>query len=255
MKKIIVVMGLIFFLVGCGKKTVDTYSTLVSRGYIIMGMDETFAPMGFRDEGGNIVGFDPDLAEEVSKEIGLEIKFQPIDWSSKEQELSSGKIDLIWNGYSVTDERKEKVNFSNTYLENRQIIITLDEEIKSILDLEGKFVGVQNGSSTLNAINRSGISEKFKGGEPVLFDTNLEAFIDMELGRTDAVVADEVLARYYISKKDEASYRILDDDFGKEEYGIGIRKEDQTLLEEINNALDKMKINGKYDEIYNKWFK
>lgn len=255
MKKLVIVMGLMFFLVGCGKKSVDTYLDLVSRGYMIMGMDDTFAPMGFRDEGGNIVGFDPDLAEEVSKEIGLEIKLQPIDWSLKEQELSSGKIDLIWNGYSVTDEREEKVNFSNTYLENRQIIVTLDEEIKSILDLEGKVVGVQSGSSALDAINKSGISEKFKSGEPVLFDTNLEAFIDMELGRSDAVVADEVLAKYYINKKDEAAYRILDDDFGKEEYGIGIRKEDKALLEEINRALSKLKINGKYDEIYNKWFK
>lgn len=258
MKKLfalVLVSGLL--LVGCGKKNSgeDLSKSLFDRGYLIMGMDDTFAPMGFRDEKNELVGFDIDLAREISSEMGIEIRFQPIEWNIKEQELNSKNIDLIWNGYSITDERKEKVNFSTPYLENKQIVITLDENINSLADLKDKVVSVQNGSSTLNAINKTQVPETFKDGEAVLFDTNLEAFLDMEANRSDAVVSDEVLARYYISQKPEFKYYVLEEDFGKEEYGIGLRKTDLELLEKINLALESLKENGKYDELYNKWFK
>lgn len=152
----------------------------------------------------------------------------------------------------------EKLNFafSQAYLENKQIIVTLaDSSINNKDDLKDKKVAVQNGSSTLEAINKEPlIVESFQGGEPVLFDTNHEAFLDLEAKRADAVVSDEVLAKYYIKQKDPKEYKILEEDFGEEEYGIGIRKGDKKLLEKINNTLDEMKKDGSYDEIYKKWF-
>ncbi|MDD4504166.1 MAG: transporter substrate-binding domain-containing protein, partial [Clostridiaceae bacterium] len=105
---------------------------------LVLGLDDTFAPMGFRDEKGELVGFDIDLANEVASRIGVTLKFQPIDWSMKETELNAGNIDFIWNGYSITDERKEKVAFSKPYLENSQIIVTLaDSPVNTKADLAG----------------------------------------------------------------------------------------------------------------------
>jgi len=122
-------------LVGCSSKTMSNKDSKS----IIMGLDDTFAPMGFRDENGDLAGFDIDLAKEVFSRNGYEVKFQPIDWTMKETELNSGNIDVIWNGYSITEERREKVAFTDAYLENRQIIVTLaDSSINSKSDLEGK---------------------------------------------------------------------------------------------------------------------
>ena len=246
-------------LVGCSNKMVaneDSYERLEEKGYIVMGLDDTFAPMGFRDDRGELVGFDVDLAKEVFNRVGFEVKFQPIDWSMKETELNSGNIDVIWNGYSITDEREEKVAFTQAYLENKQIIITLaDSNIDSKNDLKYKKVAVQNGSSTLEAINKEPtVVESFQGGGPILFDTNNEAFMDLEAKRVDAVVSDEVLARYYIKQKNPEDYKILEEDFGEEEYGIGLRKDDKKLLEVLNRVLDDMKKDGSYDNIYEKWF-
>ncbi len=258
MKKLLIALSLsMVLLVGCGeKKEGDKTAEIYEKGTIVMGVDDTFAPMGFRDNNGNLVGFDVDLANELSKELGKKIDIQPIDWSMKETELNSGNIDLIWNGYSVTKAREEKVNFSDVYLENKQIIVTLDENIKSKADLKDKKVAVQNGSSTLDAINKEPeVVQGFSGGEPVLFDTNNEAFLDLESGRSDAVVADEVLAKYYIRQKNSDKYRVLDDNFGEEVYAIGMRKGDKQLLEDINKGLSSLRENGKYDEIYDKWFK
>ena len=246
-------------LTGCSKEAVldeDSYEKLEEKGQIVMGLDDTFAPMGFRDDKGELVGFDVDLASEVFKRTGFEVKFQPIDWTMKETELNSGNIDVIWNGYSITEERKEKVAFTQAYLENRQIIVTLsDSSINNKADLEGKKVAVQSESSALEAINKEPeIVATFDGGEPVLFDTNHEAIMDLEAGRVGAVVGDEVLIRYYIKQKNSEDYKILGEDFGEEEYGIGLRKEDKKLLEAINKALDEMREDGSYNEIYGKWF-
>lgn len=243
----------------CAKAEVSSGPSLdeiKERGYVVMGLDDTFAPMGFRDSNGEVVGFDADLAKEVFKRAGIEVKFQAIDWAMKETELNSGNIDLIWNGYSISDERKEKVAFTKPYLENSQIIITLaDSPIEAMDDLKGKKVAVQSGSTALDAVmNYPDLVAEFDGGEPILFDTNNEAFMDLEAGRTEAVVADEVLSRYYIKQRGQEKYKVLEEDFGDEEYGIGIRKTDKELLKLVDSTLDEMRTDGVYDEIYGRWF-
>lgn len=244
---------------GCSKKEnkgEDQFSKIKENGYVVIGIDDSFVPMGYKDDKGNIVGFDVDLAKEAVKRIGLQAKFQSIDWSMKETELNSKNIDLIWNGYTITDERKEKVSFTKPYLENRQVIITLaNSNINTKKDLTGKKVGTQNGSSSLEAINKEEeVAKSFKGGEPILFDTNNEALMDLEAGRTEAVVADEILARYYIKERGESKYKILQEDFGKEEYGVGVRKQDEELSSKLNNALNDMKKDGASAKISEKWF-
>ena len=261
MKKVkalaVLVLGISLIATGCStsKSTTDTWSEIEARASIIVGLDDTFVPMGFRDNAGNLTGFDVDMAREAIGRLDMEVVFQPIDWNLKEQELDSGNIDMIWNGYSINDERKAKVNFTNAYLDNQQIIVALsssDIEVKD--DLENKIVCTQNSSSALQAIESSGAKDGFKDGDIILFDTYNEAFMDLEAGRVDVVVADEVLAKYYISERGEENYKIVDGDFGDEEYGVGIRKGDAILLKNLNQALDEMKEDGTAAEISEKWF-
>lgn len=249
-----------FALSACSKPTeetelVDTWADMEAKGEIVMGLDDTFAPMGFRDASGNLVGFDVELAEEVSARIGIPFKFQAIDWSLKEAELNAGNIDVIWNGYTITPERQEKVAFTEAYLENSQIIVTLsDSPVNSKADLAGGSVALQKESSALDAVEAEPDFVAALGEELVQFDTNNEAFMDLEAKRVDAIVVDEVLARYYMKQRGEEKYKVLEDNFGDELYGIGVRKGDVTLLEKIDTAMRDMKSDGSYDAIYAKWF-
>ena len=242
-------------LVGCGNVEKNKITTM-DKDELIIGLDDTFVPLGFKDANGKTTGFDVDLAKAVGEKLGKEIVFQNIDWSMKETELDNENIDLIWNGYSMTDERKEKVDFSKAYLNNRQVIITLvDSKIKTKSDLKGASVGAQNQSSAVDAIESDGDTvSTFKNGKIVTFETNNEALMDLEAGRVDAVVADEILAKYYINQRGAEKYKVLSEDFGKETYGVGIRKGDTELLQAINNAFNEVIKDGTAQKISEKWF-
>ena len=220
MKKLIVILLGLAILSGCGQKKTDSFETMKEKGEIVVGLDDTFVPMGFRNNKGEIVGFDVDLAKEIFSRIGITPKFQAIDWSLKETELNNGNIDVIFNGYTITDARKEKVNFSDPYLDNRQIIITLaTSDINTKADLAGKVVSVQKESSAYDAVTSDGdIVANLKEGQLITFDSNLELFLDLEAGRSDAIVLDEVLAKYVLLTKNADEYRILEDNFGNESY-------------------------------------
>lgn len=247
----VVCMGL--GLTGCGAKA--TSGTL-DKDTLVVGLDDTFAPMGFRDENGEITGFDIDLAKAMGEKLGKKIEFQSIDWNMKETELNGGNIDFIWNGYSISDERKKQVDFSVPYLKNRQIIITLaDSDIATKADLEGKVVAAQTGSTAVDAIEAEPeVMATFKDGKPVTYESNNDVLMDLEAGRVDAAVADEIIIRYYISKKGEEKYKILDEDFGEEEYGVGMRKGDTAMVEAFNKAYKELKDEGVVAIISTKWF-
>ena len=249
-------------LVACGKttqnksaETKEAGSTL-DKDELVIGLDDTFVPMGFKDESGKLVGFDVELADAVAKKLNKKIKFQSIDWSMKETELNNGNIDLIWNGYSITDERKQKVEFSKPYLNNTQVIVTLaDSNIKSKADLAGKKVGAQTGSTAVDAVAADGdIIKSFNGGNLVTFEDNNAALMDLEAKRLDAIVVDEILARYYMKARGTEKYKILDENFGKEQYGVGIRKGDTKFVEAFNKALDEVIADKTAGEISKKWF-
>lgn len=219
---------------------------------IIIGIDDKFAPMGFRDENNEIVGFDIDYARAAAEEMGVEVKFQPIDWKTKETELNSGRIDLIWNGYTITDDRKEKVLFTKPYLANSQVIMTLaDSDINAIADLEGKNVGVQALSSALDALNSNEVSGKI--ADLAEYGDNVLALTDLKTGRTDAVVIDEIVANYYNTLED-GTFKIVEESLAPEEYGVGVKKGNEALLEKLQKALDTLNENGKAAEISEKWF-
>ncbi|MNM83527.1 Cystine-binding periplasmic protein precursor [compost metagenome] len=208
--------------------------------------------MGFRDENNEIVGFDIDYARAAAEKMGVEVTFQPIDWKAKESELSSGRIDLIWNGYTITEERKGKVLFTKPYLKNSQVIVTLaDSDIHAVSDLAGKVVGLQSLSSAADALDASPIKSEIK--TVTEFSDNVLALSDLKTKRLDAVVIDEVVARYYMSKE-EGTFKLVEESLAPEEYGIGVKKGNEELLNKLQKALDEMNQDGTAATISEKWF-
>ena len=220
---------------------------------IVVGLDDNFPPMGFRDEKNELVGFDIDMAKEAAKRLGLEVEFKPIDWSAKEAELSGKRVDALWNGLTITEERKQNIAFTAPYMENHQIIVVpANSPIKTKADLAGKVVGAQEGSSAVDAIKKEeAVFKSFK--ELKTFGDNVTALMDLTTGRLEAVVVDEVVGRYYVAKK-PGDYAVLDDNFGTEEYGVGLRKDDTDLHGKIDKALADMKQDGAAAKIAEQWF-
>ncbi|MBP6062573.1 MAG: amino acid ABC transporter substrate-binding protein [Fusobacteriaceae bacterium] len=259
MKKfLLIVLGVIFMGVQlfAGDLSVERVQ---KKGELVVGLDDTFAPMGFRDEKGEIIGFDIDLAKEVGKRMGVKVKFLPCDWDGIILSLNSKKIDVVWNGMTITEKRKEQINFSKPYFTGEQVIITRGEsEIKTPSDLKGKVVGLQMGSSSYFALEKNRIFKEIK--EVKNYPENVSALLDLKAGRVDAVIVDSMVGNYYITKENEKSakkiYKTLETPITVEpEYiGVGIRKSDIDLKERIDKEIKNMKEDGTYDVIYKKWF-
>ena len=225
---------------------------------ITIGLDDTFVPMGFKDEDGTTVGFDIDLANAVFEQYGIKPTFQSIDWSMKENELDNGTIDLIWNGYTMTKAREKKVAFSKPYAKNEQVIVAKkDSGITKDEDLKGKILGAQEGSSGYEAFNNE--PEKLKDlvdtNDATLYASFNEAFIDLESGRIDGLLIDRVYADYYLKQAGKTdNFTVFNAGFNNENFAIGARKDDTELVNKINEAFDKLQEDGKYGEISEKWF-
>ena len=220
-----------FALTGCGGSSdsgdasEDTSWTYVEdKGELVVGLDDTFAPMGFRDEDGNLVGFDIDLATAVGEELGVSVKFQPINWDSKYMELESKNIDCIWNGMSITSETQKKLTLSNKYLNNKIIIMTLKDDVKveKAEDLANYNIATQVDSSALNMLTKNEAYDSYKDNISE-YKTYDQAIMDMQTGRMDCMVVDQVLGEYKNSQMEE-KMTVCDFDFGDDFYAVGFRK-------------------------------
>ena len=230
----------------------DKDSASSSKEKIVIGIDDKFAPMGFRDKNNDIVGFDIDYARAAAEHMGVEAEFQPITWNTKEVELLSGRIDLIWNGYTITDERKKKVLFTKPYLENAQVIVTLkDSTIEKLSDLKGVDVALQAQSSALDAFNANPIHKEVKSINELA--DNVLALTDLKTGRVKAVVIDLVVAEYYMAQEKD-TFKVVEETLAPEQYGVGVKPGNEALLEKLQAALDQMNEDGTAAEISTKWF-
>lgn len=224
-----------------------------AKGKLVIGLDDTFVPMGFRDEAGNLTGFDIDLAKAVSKEMGVEFEFQPIDWDAKEMELQNKKVDCLWNGLSITPAREKVMQFTKPYLDNKLVIMTMaGSDIKTKADLAGKNVGTQAASAALEAVQEDASYETFKDSLSEYKDYDA-AIMDLEIGRIDAIIVDDVLGNYKNTLKNNA-FAFGTEDFGPDEYGVALRKDDKALFEEFNKAFTTVIENGTASLISNQWF-
>ena len=221
-------------------------------GTLIVGFDQEFPPMGFIGDDGEYTGFDLELAQEVAKRLGLSYKAQPIAWDSKDMELESGNIDCIWNGFTMTG-REDAYTWSDPYMENAQIfVVKADSGIESPADLAGKIVEVQMDSSGQKALEAD---PELSGSFAQLITTPdyNTAFMDLEQGAVDAVCMDIIVASYQIRER-EADMVILDEALASEDYGIGFKKGNTELRDQVNDTLLEMAEDGTLAQISEKWF-
>lgn len=249
------------FLVSCGgassatsdKTASTTLKDIQAKGELVIGLDDTFAPMGFRDKSGNLVGFDIDLGNAVCEKLGVKATFTPIDWSAKELELSSGNIDCIWNGMSITPERKEGMSLSQAYLNNKIVIMTKEGvTVAAKDDLVGLKIGIQAGSAALESVKTDDIFSKIEA-DVTEYPTYDEVILDMQAGRLDCMVIDAVYGGY---KNEQLGniFGISEVNFGDDLYAIGFRKGDTDLTSAVNNAINELIKEGTAAEISNAWF-
>lgn len=191
------------------------------------------------------------MAEEVCKRIGVTLVKQPIDWNNKVEELNLNRIDCIWNGMSINASRAEAMNLSEPYMRNEMVfVVPGNSSIKSMDDLNGKTIGVQTGSSAQEILEAS---ELYKNISVTPLEDNVTLLSQMELGFSDAVFLDSVVA-YYIISKNNKDYVVLPGNLEQEEYAIGFRKSDQALRDKVQETLSAMKADGTLAKISEKWF-
>ena len=180
----------------------DSLQKVKQKGKLVVGLDDSFPPMGFRDENNEIVGFDIDLAKEVGQRMGVEVQFQPISWNAKEMELETGKVDCLWNGLSINNERLAALYFAKPYLNNRQIVIVPEgSDIKTVADLAGKKIGLQDGSTAMDALESSEVytSGQIKDEDITKLEENVSVFNELKAGRIDAFIVDEAVGHHIMS--------------------------------------------------------
>ncbi len=211
----------------------------------IVGFDAEFPPYGYKDDSGNYVGFDLDLAQEVCNRNNWTLVKQPIDWDAKDAEIDSGSIDCIWNGFTING-RENDYTWSEPYIDNKQVVVVKsDSGIKSLDDLKGKTVETQKDSSALAAL---------QGDNKTLADTFAQltevadyntAFMDLESGACQAVAIDIGVAQYQVSSQDNPdTFTILEDAISSEQYGIGFKKGNDALRDQVQETLDEMFADG-----------
>ena len=255
MKKLFTV-ALILMMLVCGFAHAEdtSISYIQEKGTFILGLDDSFPPMGFRDENNDIVGFDIDVAKAVAAKLGVAFVAQPIAWDAKEMELNSGNIDCIWNGMSITPEREESMAMTWPYLNNQMVFyVKADSGIDTLEALAGKTVAVQNGSYAEELLNGDYADLAATMDSVIGYDEYLTALMDLQQGGCDAVLVDLVVGEYKVTGMGatdlKAAVALSDDN-----YGIGFRKEDVALRDKVQEILMELKADGTLAEICKNWF-
>lgn len=231
----------------------DSWTRIKEQGYFILGLDDSFPPMGYRDDNNEIVGFDIDLAREVAERMGVEVRLQPVVWETVTQELNKGTIDVIWNGCTINEERLAVIDFTKPYMDNKQVVVVLkDSPYQTLEDLSGKKLAIQQGSSAEAALDANA---QFKDSlsEIVKFEDNAKAFLDLDSERVDCVAVDVCVYGYYFQQFPD-KYRMIEASLGDEQFGVGVRKADDAFTAELQKAIDAVYADGTAGEISKKWF-
>lgn len=265
---VLMAAAMVFTMAGCGSskdadtsakketKTEDSKDKENSDKQFIVGFDAEYPPYGYKDDNGEYVGFDLDLAQEVCARNGWELVKQPIDWDSKDMELKSGSIDCIWNGFTMTG-REDDYTWSKPYVDNSIVVVVKEGSgIEKKEDLAGKVVAVQADSSGLAALTDEEDNEEnlklaasFSDLQQVA-DYNT-AFMNLEAGAVDAIVVDIGVADYQLESR--TGFVMLDDKIRTEQYAVGFKLGNEELRDQVQSTLDEMLKDGTFDDIAKKW--
>lgn len=244
-------------LAGCGGGTDETATTdgadTAERTTFTVGFDAEYPPYGYKNDAGEYVGFDLDLAQEVCDRNGWELVKQPLDWSSKDMELNSGTVDCLWNGFTMTG-RESEYTFSEPYVDNSIVfVVRQDSDIQTKEDLAGKIVITQAGSSALTALTNTedndenlALAATFASLEQTP-DYN-SAFMSLETGAVDAIAVDIGVAQYQLTNHSD-KFRQLEEPLSTEQYAIAFKLGNEELRDQVQATLDEMVEDGTFDAI------
>ncbi|ABO49309.1 amino acid ABC transporter substrate-binding protein, PAAT family [Desulforamulus reducens MI-1] len=245
------ILALALVAVGCtGKEEAKSPAQDTGKKKLVAAADATFAPFEFTDSSGKYVGFDLDLIAAIAEEMGYELEFQSIAFDGIIPALQSSQIDCAATAMTITPERSKAVNFSDPYYKAGQIVVvkTENNDIKGVNDLKGKTIAVQSG--TTGAMEAEKATDKKK----VIYFTGADqALQELKNGAANAVIIDYPVAAYFIQQGNK-DVKLVGDIMSAEEYGIAVPKDKEQILADVNAGLKKIKENGKYAEIYKKWF-
>lgn len=231
---------------GCGgEKGASSASSLR------VGMDASYAPFGSQNvDTKEYEGFDVDIIRAIAAEEKMPIEIRNLNFDGLIPALTTGDLDIVINDMTITDERKRSVDFSKPYyIAGLGIVVQKDNnDIHSEKDLSGRRVGVSIGSTGEEA------ARKIPGAQVTTYNAITDAFLDLKNGGVDAVVNDLPVNEYYVAKQGEGTLKTVDTALTKEDLGIAVKKGNTKLLDKINSGLEAIKKNGKYQEIYKKWF-
>lgn len=236
----LLMMGLV---AGCGN---DAQS---EKKVLTFAAETTYPPFEF-SEGDSYQGFDVDLSKALAKEMGYEAKFVSMGFDALIPALQSNQIDAIASGMVITDARKAKINFTDPYYQVNLVMVVRKNEtnVNSEADIAGKAVAAQIGTT-------GAMLAKEKPGTTVKeFDAIPNMLQDLSNGQVQIAMLDEPVAKYYINKLGMNDLKIVPVGLQEHYLGIGVRKDDKELLEKMNAALKKLKENGEYAKLEQKWF-
>lgn len=223
----------------------------------VVGFDAEFPPYGYMDSDGEYIGFDLDLAQEVCNRRGWKLVKRPISWNSKDSELASGSVSCLWNGFTMNG-RENQYTWSTPYVDNSQVVVVRSSSgIEKLSDLKGKILVVQSDSSALAALTGDDAEQKNKdladslGTLQQVEDYNT-AFMNLESGSADAVGLDLGIATYQLSNKGD-EFKILEEKISTEQYGIGFKKGNIELRDQVQETLAEMSRDGTFKKIAKKW--
>lgn len=233
--------------IGCGggSEALTDWDYIEDKGEITIGIT-LYEPMNYNDENGELTGFDTEFAQAACALLDIEPKFQVIDWEQKETELSSKTIDAIWNGLTVTEERRENMAFSTSYVKNKQVVVIKKDNAKkyaTLESMEGASVTAENGSAGQSAVEAN---EVLAANNFIASAAQKDVLMEIKAGTTEIGVLDFVMARSVI--RDDTDYSdlmILEDiELAPEEYAIGFRIGDDETLAKFNQAIEDLIADG-----------
>lgn len=257
MKKrcLICILALCCLMLGAGILGQDCQAE--EKTQFIVGFDAEFPPYGYMDESGEYTGFDLDLAQEVCDRNGWKLVKRPIAWESKDSELTSGAISCIWNGFTMNG-REQGYTWSTPYVDNSQVVIVKKgSSIQKLSDLKGKILIVQSDSSALAALTGEDASKENQALAKSLKELQQvadynTAFMNLESGMADAVAMDIGVANYQLSGKEDI-FSMLEERLSSEAYGIGFKKGNTELRDQVQTTLLEMLYDGTFAAVAKKW--